>query len=325
MELFDVIVVRAASAGLTAALYTSRQGLKTLVISKDMGGQALLTGDIQNYPGFLTIGGFELMNKFEEQAKHFGAEFAYDEVQEVRERDGVCFTVKTPNGEYGSCVLILAFGKTPRDLGVSGEQNLKGKGVSYCAICDGPLFKRKTVAVIGSGDPAMEAADLLAQFASKVYLVYQWSRIIGDEELITRLKNRGNVVFIPSSRVTEIKGDSKVESILLQNAVTEGISEVALDGVFVELGYVPRTEFVRNLVQLNAKGEIVVDKEAATSHHGIFAAGDVTDTPYKQAVVSAGQGAVAALSAYNYVQKMRGKAAVRADWKVLSIKAVAKE
>ncbi len=161
-QLFDVIIVGGASAGLTSALYASRQGLKTMVLTKDIGGQALLTSDIQNYPGFLTVGGLELTQKFEEQAKLFGTQFIFDEAVELRERDdcpGACYAVKATEAEYYAPVIILAFGKTPRDLGVPGEQKLKGKGVSYCAVCDGPLFKGRVVSVIGSFDQAMDAAQ----------------------------------------------------------------------------------------------------------------------------------------------------------------------
>ncbi len=318
--MYDVVIIGAASAGLTAAIYASRQGLKTLVISKDMGGQALLTNDIQNYPGFMNIGGFELMAKFEEQAKTFGAEFAYDEVIKIEPRENVCFSVKTNNAEYETCAVILAFGKTPRDLGVPGEDKLKGKGVSYCAVCDGPLFKRKTVAVVGNSDPAMDAAQMLSDLAAKAYFVHKWEKPLGDGELLAQLKQRPNLEFVPFSEVVEIKGEKSVKSIVVQNTDTKQQREIMLDGVFVELGYIAKTDFVKDLVQLNGKKEIIVDKDGATSHPGIFASGDVTEVTYKQAVISAAQGAIAALSAYNHIQKLRGGSAIRADWKVKPIK-----
>ncbi len=321
-ELHDVIVVGAASAGLTAALYTARQGLKTLVLSKDVGGQALLTNDIQNYPGFLTIGGFDLTQKFEEQAKFFGAKFVYDEAFQLRERDdcpGACFALKTTNAEYSAPVVILAFGKTPRDLGVPGEEKLKGKGVSYCAICDGPLFKGRTASVVGSFDPALDATQLLAGLAKRVYLVHNFDKPLGDEDLRDRVANMENVEFVPNSRVLELKGESKLSSLVIENTKTKNRVELGSDGVFIELGYVAKTQWVKDLVQLNSSGEITVDQNCATSHPGIFAAGDVTNVPFKQAVISAGQGAIAALSAYNYLMRIRGRSAVRADWKVLPV------
>src|SRR3990172_8913750 len=175
-NLFDVIIVGGASAGLTAAIYAARQNLKTLVITKDIGGQALLTDHIENYPGHDLIGGFELISKFEEQAKSFGANFVYDEVVSITRREDVCFVVKTSNSEHETSTLVLAFGKTPRDLGVPGEAKLKGKGVSYCAICDGPLFRGKVVSVAGSGDPALDAAALLSGVVRKVYLIHTWEK-----------------------------------------------------------------------------------------------------------------------------------------------------
>ena len=314
-NLYDIIIVGGGSAGLTAALYASRQNLRTLVITKDIGGQALLTDHIENYPGFDVIGGFELVSKFEEQAKAFGAQFAYDEVSSIVERENVCFTVKTPNGEYDTCAVVLAFGKTPRDLGVPGEEKLKGKGVSYCAVCDGPLFKAKSVAIVGSGDPALDAASLLSNVAGKVYLIHTWEKPLGDGQTLESLKTNPKVEFISFAHVIEILGDKSVGGVLVEDSKTKQHREVRLDGVFVELGYVAKTDFLKDLVRLNGKKEIEVDKECATSHSGIFAAGDVTDVPFKQAVISAGQGAIAALSAYNYIQRLRGGSAVRADWK----------
>lgn len=321
-ELYDVIVIGGASAGLTAALYTSRQGLKTLVLTKDIGGQALLTSDIQNYPGFMTIGGFDLTQKFEEQAKFFGTRFVYDEANQIRERDdcpGACYSVRTSSGEYSGPVIILAFGKTPRDLGVPGEQKLKGKGVSYCAVCDGPLFKGRVVSVIGSFDPAMDATQILAGLAKKVYLIHSFDKPLGDEDLLSRVSKRNNVELVPNSRVLELKGETKLATLVLENSKSKARNELPVDGAFVELGYVAKTQWVKDLVQLNSSGEIIVDQSSATSRPGIFAAGDITNTPFKQAVISAGQGATAALSAYNYIMRLRGKSAVKADWKVLPV------
>ncbi len=313
--MFDVIVVGGASAGLTAALYASRQNMKTLVLTKDIGGQAILTDDIENYPGFERTGGLELMSKFEEQARSYGAEIRYEEVIGIREDEPSCFRVKTTSNEYAGCAIILAFGKTPRDLNVPGEQELKGKGVSYCAVCDGPLFKQKKLAVVGAGDPALDAAVYLKSLASQVYIIHRTDKPVGSEETLAILNSEENVDFIPNSVVKRINGTTKVQSISLEETQGKTLSELEVDGIFIEMGYVAKTDIVKDIVTLNGNREIIVDKECATSHPGIFAAGDVTDTPYKQAVISAGQGCIAALSAYNYLQKVRGKPAVRADWK----------
>ncbi len=319
-------MVGGASAGLTAAMYASRQGLTTLVITKDIGGQALLTNSIENYPPFEHIGGFELMQKFEEQAKNFGAEFAYEEVLSITEdKEQVGFKIKTNNDdkEYSAYALILAFGKTPRDLNVKGERELNGRGVSYCAVCDGPFFKNKKVAIVGAGDPALEAALYLKGLASQLYLVQRSDKPVGSEELIDILQNKDNnnkISFISNSSVKSINGTSKVESLTLYDSKSKSESKLDVDGIFVEMGYVARTDIVKDLVKLNGNKEIIIDKYCATSTEGVFAAGDVTDVPYKQAIISAGQGAIAALSAYNYLQRLKGKPAIRADWRSVTSK-----
>lgn len=341
MSSYDVLVVGGASAGLTAAMYASRQGLKTLVITKDIGGQALLTNDIENYPPFEHIGGFELMQKFEQQARSFGAEFAYEEVLSIaehREEDGGGggrgFIIKTNNNdnEYFGHTLILAFGKTPKDLNVKGEKELSGRGVSYCAVCDGPFFKNKKVAIVGVGDQALEAALYLKELASQLYIIHSTDKPVGSEELIDLLQNKGNnnnnnynntnskkISFISNSIVKAIKGNSKVESLTLYDSKNKSESKLDVDGIFVEMGYVARTDIVKDLVKLNGSKEIIVDKYCSTSTKGVFAAGDVTDVPYKQAIISAGQGAIAALSAYNYLQRLKGKPTIRTDWKSSSV------
>ncbi|MDQ4072690.1 MAG: FAD-dependent oxidoreductase [Thermoproteota archaeon] len=314
--MYDVIIVGGASAGLTAAMYASRQGLKTLVITKDIGGQALLTNDIENFPAFEHIQGFELMSKFEQQARKFGTEFVYEEVVSIVEDEPSCITIKTTSNQYSCCVIILAFGKTPRDLNVPGEKELKGRGVSYCAVCDGPFFKNKAVAVVGAGEHALEAAIYLKELASHVYVIHRTDKPIGSEESINSLSQK-NVSFIPSSIVKTINGNSRVESLTINDSKTKSESTLEIDGVFVEMGYVAKTDIVKDLVQLNANREIIVDKYCATSREGIFAAGDVTDVPYKQAIISAGQGATAALSAYNHIQRLKGKPNVKYDWKTI--------
>jgi thioredoxin reductase (NADPH) len=318
--LYDVLIVGGASAGLTAAMYASRQGLKTLVITKDIGGQALLTNAIENYPPFEHIGGFELMQKFEQQARNFGAEFAYEEVLSITEHKEGAFIIKTNNKdtEYVGYALILAFGKTPRDLNVKGEKELSGRGVSYCAVCDGPFFKNKKVAIVGAGDPALEAALYLKEIASQLYMIHRTDKPIGSEESIDLLQNKDNknrISFISNSIVKAIDGNSKVESLTLYDSKTRSESKLHVDGIFVEMGYVAKTDIVKDLVKLNGNKEIIVDKYCGTSTKGIFAAGDVTDVPYKQAIISAGQGAIAALSAYNFLQRLKGRPAIKADWK----------
>src|ERR671915_2604196 len=214
--MYDVVVIGGASAGLTAAMYASRQGLKTLIITKDIGGQAVLTNDIENYPAFEHIGGFELMNRFEQQAKSFGAEFVYEEISSIQKNKTGGLTVRTAittDNQYDTHTIILAFGKTPRDLNVPGEKELKGKGVSYCAVCDGPLFKNKTVGIVGTGGSALEAAIYLKELASKLYIVHRTDTPVGSEETISLLQQQqqsnSKISFIPNSVVKSINDSSK--------------------------------------------------------------------------------------------------------------------
>jgi thioredoxin reductase (NADPH) len=211
--------------------------------------------------------------------------------------------------------VILAFGKTPKNLNVPGEMELNGRGVSYCAVCDGPLFKGKTVAVVGTGDQALEAANYLANVVKTVYLIHQHDKPIGSEEYVSQVLSLPNVKDLPNSRVKELKGASKLEMVVLENTNTRETTELATDGIFVEIGYVAKTDFVKSLVQVNGRGEVEVDREGRTSNPEVFAAGDVTDNQFKQAVISAAQGSIAALSAYNFIQSMRGKTAARTDWR----------
>lgn len=314
LHMYDVIVVGGGAAGLTAALYTSRQGMSTLVLTKDIGGQAILTPSIENYPGFESISGLEFAERVKEQAERFNAEFRYEEVNGIEAMDGY-YVVKSALGEYECISVILAFGKTPRDLNVPGEARLVGKGVSYCAVCDAPLFKGKRVAVVGVGDPALDATLMLCRIAEKVYLISRGSALVGHEDLMGMCSSVKNVEVLLRTNVLEILGDSRVKGIRVRD--TEGMKEIEVDGVFVELGYVARTEWLKGLVELNGKGEIIVNKNQETSRAGIFAAGDVTDTEFKQLVISAGEGAKAGLAAYNYVQRLKGRPAVRSDWKTL--------
>lgn len=314
-EDYDVVIVGGGVAGLTAALYASRQKLRTLVIAKDIGGQATLAPHIENYPGAPMVSGFELAQTVMEQAQRFGAEIAFDEAVEAEERDGR-FVVRTRGGiEYSSLALILAFGKSPRELGVPGEKRLAGKGVSYCAICDAPLYREKRVLVVGWGEPALEAVKLLCKYGNRVYLAHRGRSRVPRERIEAECGDRFEE--LPETVVKEVKGEERVESVVLENSATGERRELQVDGVFVELGYEAKTEWVKGFVELNENGEIIVDRLCETSRPGVFAAGDVTDIPYKQAVIAAAQGAVAALSAYNYLQKKRGGAKIKADWREL--------
>lgn len=311
---YDVVIVGAGIAGLTAALYASRQGLKTLVVGADLGGQLLMAPEIQNFPGFESIRGFELIERIESQARLYGAEVIFDEVLGLH-REGNFFVVKCSSGEFKGLALILACGKAPKELGIFGEKELRGKGVSYCVVCDAPLFKGKDVALVSWGQHGFEAANMLASHARRVYWVFPGEKPYEDEDAVKALLSRGNVELVPRAKPLAVKGERKVEALMVE-LVSGGKRELPVDGVFVEVGYEPRTGFLKGFVELNEKGEVVVDKECKSSTPGVFAAGDVTDLPYKQAVIAAGMGAMAALSAYKYVMELKGKkVASIGDWR----------
>ncbi len=311
-DIYDIIIIGGGPAGLTAGLYASRRALKTLVLVKDLGGQASITYDVENYPGVELIDGFSLMKKFAEQAQKFGAEIRYGEVSKIEKIENL-FLVKTMENNFFGRSLVLAFGLQHCDLNVSGEQEYKGRGVSYCATCDGPLYRGKTVAVIGGGNSALDAAEYLAKLAEKVYLIHRRDQFRGEEIVIKKLEKNPKIEMVLSSEIKEIKGDQFVRSIIIKDNGHNRLKEIEVGGIFVEIGYAPKTELVKNIVKLNQKGEIITDKDTNTSQKGIFACGDVTDCSYKQIVISAGEGAKAALQAYKYICLQKG-AKILPDW-----------
>lgn len=311
---WDVIVVGGGAAGFTAALYAARRALATLVIAKDVGGQALLTQHIENYPGFIEpISGPDLLAKFWQQAEKHGAKTVMDEVVKI-EKDGDAFRVATKKGEALTAKsVILAFGMTPKDMGVAGEEKFSGKGVHYCATCDAPLYKGKVTAVVGGTNAAMDAALFLAKICPKVYLVHNRAQLVGDTTLVQQIQSSPVIQFLSERTVKEVKGEKFVSSLVVTSA--NGDEEIAVQGVFVEMGHVIKTECVQGLVELDATNAVVADRRMMTSCKGVFACGDVIDADYKQVVISAGQGAIAALEAYKYLQLKAGKKAViMTDW-----------
>jgi thioredoxin reductase (NADPH) len=309
--MYDVIIVGAGPAGLTAAIYTSRRGLKTLIITKGLGGETANIERIENYPGFKEIEGFKLIKAMEEQVKSFGVEFVYDEVVKITTK-GKSFIIKTTEKEYETKTIILAFGKTPRNLNVPGEKEFTGKGISYCATCDAPLFRGKTVAVVGGGNAALDATILLSDIAKKIYLVHRRDEFRGFESFVNEVKKKKNVELVLNSIVAEIKGNKTVKSVIIEDVNTKKKREIEVEGVFIEVGSEVKTDFIKNLVKLN-NNQVMVNKNCETSCPGVFAAGDVTDTPFKQIVVSAGEGAKAGLTAYNYIHGI--KLMMVLDWR----------
>ncbi len=311
MKEYDTIIIGGGAAGLTAALYTGRKKLKTLIVSIDLGGQTLLTDNIENYPGVDSSPGPDLMAKFQSQATKFGAEVIMGEANEIK-KSGKNFEVSLSNGEkYSSKTVIVSSGKTARKIGVPGEDKFMGRGVSTCATCDAAFFKDKEVVVVGGGNSAFEAAELLTKFAKKITLVHRTDKFRADEITIDKVKKLKQVEIIPFSQLTEIKGDKIVEGVTIENSESKETREIKADGVFIEIGYELKTDWLKDLVKRNDKNEIVIDDRCNTSQKGIFAAGDVSTVPYKQTVISAGEGAKAGLEAYKYIN---GAEAV-IDWK----------
>jgi thioredoxin reductase (NADPH) len=309
---YDCIIIGAGAAGLTAAIYAARRTLKTVVLTKDLGGQASIAGLVENYPGLGKETGLNIMERFKKQAEEYGAEIVYREVNQIGKK-GDQFFVKTADNEFSSKVIILAFGLTPRDVNVPGESEFKKKGVSYCSTCDGPLFKDKTVAVVGGGNSALDSAELLSKIAKQVYLIHRGDEFRGEKIVLSKLKERDNVLMLMNTEIAEISGGGIVKAIKVINNQTSEAMEIKCDGVFVEVGYIAKTEIVKDLVERNERTQIKINSNCETSCPGVFAAGDVTDITYKQIVISAGEGAKAALQAYKFLQHKAGKT-VGVDW-----------
>lgn len=314
MTTYDILIVGGGPAGLSAAIYSSRQGFKTGIITIDIGGQLTLTPMIENYPGVSATSGFKLVGVMMEQVTSFGAELIYDEAIGVEEVDDG-FRVKTRGGKtYEGKALILAFGKKPRKLKALNEERFVGRGVSYCAVCDAPFYKNKRLLVVGWGEPALEAISILKRHDNEVLVAHESRR---SDDFAEKLKEL-EVEFIQGVRVEEIRGRDFVEEVVLKDLKTGEEKILKVNGIFVELGYVTETDWIKGFVETDEKGEIIVDELGRTSREGVFAAGDVTDFPYKQAVIAAAQGAIAALSASNYLRRIMGKSEIRSDWRKLT-------
>ncbi len=301
--MYELIIVGAGPAGITASIYAARKRMNFLVIAKDIGGQAAISADIENYTGYQYITGPELTKKFEQHMHEFQIELKYEDVVGIEKTDEG-FKVKTAKGIHESRALIIASGAKPRKLNVPGEQEFKNRGVTYCATCDAPLFPDKDVVVIGSGNSGLDATLQLMKIANKIYLIERGPRLTGDEVMMREKVERSDkVTVLTNTKVLEISGDKFVTGVTVER---EGKQEMlGVQGVFIEIGYIPNSEFAAEVVKLNERKEIVVDDRCRTSVDGIFAAGDVTDVPQKQIIVAAGEGAKAALCAHEYLQRLR--------------------
>ncbi|MBI3413361.1 MAG: FAD-dependent oxidoreductase [Candidatus Aenigmarchaeota archaeon] len=311
---YDVVIVGAGAAGMTAAIYAARRNLKTVILTKDVGGQTNTTNHIENYPGLGIVDGPSMMKKFEEQARDFGAEIFHEGVEKIEKLGGKNFRVTTGEGIYYCKSVILAFGKTPKLMNVPGEAAFTNKGISYCVTCDGPLFKNKVTAIVGNSHTALEGAEILSDICSKVYVIHKVPKFAGHENDVENLKKKGNVEFVNAS-VKEAKGDTFLKSIVVQSANPGETGEIEINGLFVELGFESKTDFVKDFVERDELKQIIVNDMCETKTSGLFAAGDVTNMPFKQIIISAGDGAKAALQCYNYIKGL--KTVISADWATL--------
>jgi len=300
--MYDLIVIGAGPAGITAAIYAIRKKINLLVISKDIGGQAAWSGDIENYTGYQFITGPELASKFEDHMHKYGISMKEgEEVVDVRKTDEKVI-VKTDKGTYESKMVIVASGKKSRELNVPGEVEFKNRGLTYCATCDAPIFSGKSVAIIGGGNSALDAALQLMRIAKNVYLINTAARLTGDPVMIEKVQESKIVSIMNSAKVLSITGDKMVKGIKVEHSGKA--LELAVEGIFVEIGLVPNSHFIP-LVAKNSLGEIIVNSFNHTNIPGLFAAGDVTDVPEKQIIIAGGEGAKAALSAFRYLNQQR--------------------
>jgi thioredoxin reductase (NADPH) len=313
LQEFEIIIVGAGPAGLSAGIYVARQNVSCLVISKDLGGQMNLIPRLENYPGTIMSSGPILAKTLETQYLSFKGEIVYDTVEKIDEsEDG--FKVKTSRSEYKAKAIVLAPGKVPNMLGLENESQYYNKGIHYCTKCDAPFYQGKTTASIGVGTYLVESGLLLSRMASKMYLILKGSKLAGDKDLIATLENNKNIEIVPQSSVKAISGNSVLQQITIADSSgTEKVLDV--DALFIEMGSKINLDFIKHLVKINTKGEIEIESGGMTSHPAIFAAGDATTIPYKQIIVACGDGSNAGLSAFNYIEKLKGKPGVRADWK----------
>lgn len=305
--LYDLIIIGGGPAGITAGIYATRQRLNTLLITKTLGGQIVNKAvAIENYPGFEKISGLELIRRFEGHLKKQKIDIKGDEVVEIK-KENDSFLVWTKNKDkFESKTVIIASGADPRPLEVPGEKEFVGKGLSYCAVCDGPLFSNKTVAVIGGGNSGFETALFLTNLAKKIYILEYGPEVTADKENQEMVKKIGKVGIITQALLKEIQGDKFVNSIIYQDRKTKKEKTLVVQGVFVEIGLRPATSFVKDLVDFNEKDEIKVEFENyQTKTLGLFAVGDVNVGRFKQIITACGEGAKASLAAFNYLRKQK--------------------
>jgi len=313
LQEFEIVIVGAGPAGLSAGIYVARQNVSCLIISKDLGGQMNLIPRLENYPGAIMTSGQILAKTLETQYLSFKGEIIYDTVEKIDEFEGG-FKIKTTRSEYAAKSVVLAPGKVPNMLGLENESEYFNKGIHYCTKCDAPFYQGRITASVGVGNYLLESGLLLSRMASKMYLILRGAKLAGDKDLVAAIENNKNIEIVTQSSVKAISGNSVLQQItIVDSSGAEKVLDV--DALFIEMGSKINLDYVKHLVKINTKGEIEIESGGMTSHPAIFAAGDATTIPYKQIIVACGDGSNAGLSAFNYLEKLKGKPGVRADWK----------
>ena len=301
---YDIVVVGGGTAGMTAAIYAKRAGKNVILLEQEgIGGQIVTSPNVENYPGIKQISGIEFAEALYVQASDLGAEITFEKVENILPTDGK-FEVKTDMRTITAGAVILATGAKSRPLGLDKETELTGKGVSYCAVCDGAFFKGSDVAVVGGGSTALQDALFLSAYCSRVYLIHRRDSFRGEEKTVASLREKANVEFVLSSVVEAIKGEKSVDGILVKDIKTGTVTEKSVAGIFVAIGQVPRNEEFASLVELDAYGYIKAGEDCKTSLQGVFAAGDCRTKEVRQLTTAAADGAVAALAACQYIDTL---------------------
>ena len=305
---FDVAIIGSGPAGYTASIYTSRAKLRTIVISGSLpGGQLMTTTEVENFPGFPGgINGPELMTYMQQQSERFGTTMLIDEVTKVDFRSKP-FRIYTGSSNYTSDSVLISTGATPRKLGIKSEQEFSGRGISYCATCDGPFFKNQEIVVVGGGDTALEEATFLTKFGKTVKIIHRRAELRASKILQERAFENPKIEFIWNSSVIDVKGDKKVSSVVVKNINTAEEKNLEVGGIFVAIGHEPNTAIFKGQVDLDEKGYIILHNNTRTNIEGVFAAGDVHDFRYRQAITAAGFGCMAALDIEKWLSETRGK------------------
>lgn len=302
--LYDLIIVGAGPAGMTAAIYAARRKINFILVSLDVGGQMSWSPEVENYPGVTHASGVDLVNQFNSHMKKYGIVVKSEEVLSVKKIGNKC-VVKTNKNSYEGKAVVVSSGKKPKKLGVRGEEEFLGRGVNYCATCDAPLYEGKIVVVVGGGNSGLESAEFLGKYAKKIYLMESMPKLMGEPYLREKVLKNDKIEVLTGVKIKEIKGNKFVTSLLYEKE--GGEKEIKIDGVFIEVGLVSKADFID--VQKNRWGEIMLfrstlaHEENMTSVQGIYAAGDVTDVPAKQIVAAAGEGCKAALAAFDYISR----------------------